>query len=92
MSSGKLDKKLVKEGNQQDYPKKGDTVAMNYTGWLYDAGAENNRGSQSVRSSQPLCQILIPEGSIAPKDAATSRPRLGLAESFKVGACWLTFV
>ena len=48
MSSGKLDKKVISEGNKTDFPKKGDEVAMNYTGWLFDANAANNRGSQYV--------------------------------------------
>jgi len=43
MSSGKLDKKTLREGNEKDYPQKGDEVAMNYTGWLYDAGAADNQ-------------------------------------------------
>ena len=51
--SDKLDKKVIKEGNKQDYPKKGDQIAMNYTGWLYDAGASDNRGKQQVSSQ--LC-------------------------------------
>lgn len=48
--SQKLDKKTLREGNKKDYPKKGDEVAMNYTGWLFDAGAEDNqnRGNKSV--------------------------------------------
>lgn len=48
-----LQKKLVKEGNKTDYPKAGDTVTMEYTGWLYDAGASSNqyRGQQSVSDS-----------------------------------------
>jgi FK506-binding protein 1 len=46
--SAKLEKHLVQEGNGKDYPKKGDQVAMNYTGWLFDAKADQNRGSQSV--------------------------------------------
>ena len=50
MSSDKLDKKVIKEGNKTDYPKRGDQVAMNYTGWLYDANATTNqyRGNQQV--------------------------------------------
>lgn len=38
-----LDKKLVKEGNQSDYPKPGDTVTMEYTGWLHDPSKADNQ-------------------------------------------------
>ncbi|OAP60030.1 hypothetical protein AYL99_05032 [Fonsecaea erecta] len=30
-------KKLLSQGNGVDYPKKGDEVMIEYTGWLYDA-------------------------------------------------------
>jgi FK506-binding protein 1 len=43
-----LQKKLVKEGNKSDYPKTGDTVTMEYTGWLFDPSAPDNRGNKSV--------------------------------------------
>ncbi len=50
MSSDKLDKKVIKEGNKRDYPQKGDKVTIDYTGWLYDAAASDNqnRGNQQV--------------------------------------------
>ena len=41
--SSQLQKKMVKEGNKSDYPKHGDEVAMEYTGWLHDAGAADNQ-------------------------------------------------
>lgn len=41
-------KDVVSEGNKKDYPQKGDEVAMNYTGWLYDDSKPNKRGSQCV--------------------------------------------
>jgi FK506-binding protein 1 len=46
----KLDKKVLSEGNKTDYPQQGDEVAMNYTGWLYDASATDNqnRGNKFV--------------------------------------------
>ena len=37
---------VEKQGNGQDYPKKGDTVTIEYTGWLYDQSANQNRGKQ----------------------------------------------
>jgi FKBP-type peptidyl-prolyl cis-trans isomerase len=48
MASSSLEKKTLSEGNKTDYPKKNDTVAMKYTGWLYDAAAEDKqfRGKQ----------------------------------------------
>jgi len=33
------EKKVLKAGNGVDKPKPGDTVTMEYTGWLYDANA-----------------------------------------------------
>jgi len=41
-----LQKELIKEGDNTNYPKKGDQVTMEYTGWLYDSSAEKNRGKQ----------------------------------------------
>jgi FK506-binding protein 1 len=45
-----LQKQLIKEGNKTDYPKTDDTVTIEYTGWLYDPSAANNRGTKSVSS------------------------------------------
>jgi FK506-binding protein 1 len=53
----KLDKKLVKEGNGKDYPKRGDQVAMNYTGWLFDANADQNRGAQSASLALAMTEL-----------------------------------
>ncbi|KAL8927485.1 MAG: hypothetical protein Q9208_002290 [Pyrenodesmia sp. 3 TL-2023] len=41
-------RKVLKEGNGTDKPKKGDTVTIEYTGNLYDEGQANNdyRGKQ----------------------------------------------
>lgn len=41
-------KEISKQGNGQDYPKKGDDVTIEYTGNLYDESEANNhyRGSQ----------------------------------------------
>ncbi|KAJ9627541.1 uncharacterized protein PV06_05887 [Exophiala oligosperma] len=41
-----FEKKLVKEGNKTDYPKQGDTVTIEYTGWLFDPSAGENKGNQ----------------------------------------------
>lgn len=41
-------RKLLKEGNGSDKPKKGDTVTIEYTGNLYDEGSTDqfHRGEQ----------------------------------------------
>ncbi|KAK5056094.1 hypothetical protein LTR84_012646 [Exophiala bonariae] len=43
-----VNKKLLKQGNGQDYPKPGDEVTIEYTGWLQDlsASSNNNKGKQ----------------------------------------------
>ncbi|KIW81171.1 hypothetical protein Z517_04195 [Fonsecaea pedrosoi CBS 271.37] len=35
--ASEFNKKLLSEGNRTDFPKKGDEVIIEYTGWLYDA-------------------------------------------------------
>lgn len=37
-----VEKKMLKSGNGVDRPKAGDTVTMEYTGWLYDVSAAGN--------------------------------------------------
>jgi FK506-binding protein 1 len=39
-----LRKEVVREGNGTDKPKAGDTVTMDYTGWLEDKNEPDNRG------------------------------------------------
>ncbi|KKY19223.1 putative fkbp peptidyl-prolyl cis-trans isomerase [Phaeomoniella chlamydospora] len=39
-------KETLAAGNGVDKPRQGDTVTMEYTGWLEDASAPNNRGKQ----------------------------------------------
>ncbi|KAJ9650373.1 hypothetical protein H2198_010323 [Neophaeococcomyces mojaviensis] len=41
-----LQKQILREGDNTNYPKKGDIVIMEYTGWLYDPNKPNNRGEQ----------------------------------------------
>ncbi|KPI43126.1 uncharacterized protein AB675_2172 [Cyphellophora attinorum] len=41
-----LKKEIIKEGNKTDKPQNGDTVTMEYTGWLFEEGEEKNRGKQ----------------------------------------------
>ena len=42
--SDTLQKEVIRPGNGSDKPKAGDTVTMDYTGWLYEADEPNNRG------------------------------------------------
>lgn len=46
--ASQFNKEVLSEGNKKDYPKNGDEVAMNYTGWLYDDSKPNKRGKQCV--------------------------------------------
>ncbi|OAL47767.1 peptidyl-prolyl cis-trans isomerase [Pyrenochaeta sp. DS3sAY3a] len=41
-----VEKIVLRSGNGSDYPKKHDEVSMEYTGWLYDDGAPNNKGTR----------------------------------------------
>jgi len=41
-----VEKKVISEGNGTDIPKKGDTVTMEYTGWLYDTSKPENKGNK----------------------------------------------
>ena len=45
-----VEKTLRSEGNGKDYPEKGDTVTMEYTGWLYDTSKPDNKGNKCVAS------------------------------------------
>lgn len=35
--ASQLDRKVLLQGNGTDYPKVGDEVSIEYTGWLYDS-------------------------------------------------------
>lgn len=52
-----VEKTLTKQGNGTDIPKKGDTVTMVYTGWLYDTSAAENKGKQYISNNQ-LTQLI----------------------------------
>ena len=51
--ASQLDKKLLSAGNNKDYPKVGDEVTIDYTGWLYEASKADQeyKGKQYVTSS-----------------------------------------
>ncbi|THX10784.1 hypothetical protein D6D13_05259 [Aureobasidium pullulans] len=40
-----VDKQLIQKGNESDYPKNGDNVTMEYTGWLAEADGKT-KGKQ----------------------------------------------
>jgi FK506-binding protein 1 len=39
-----VDKRTVQLGNGVDWPRKGDNVTMEYTGWIYDPTKPENKG------------------------------------------------
>jgi FK506-binding protein 1 len=39
-------KHVIKSGNGVDRPQNGDTVTMEYTGWLFDESKESKKGNQ----------------------------------------------
>jgi FK506-binding protein 1 len=41
-------KETLFAGNGTDFPKKDDTVTMEYTGWLFDPSKPEKKGSQYV--------------------------------------------
>jgi len=41
-----VEKTVIKEGNGSDKPRKGDTVTMEYTGWLYEPDKPENKGNK----------------------------------------------
>jgi len=46
-----VEKYTLAEGNGTDVPKKGDNCTLEYTGWLYDASAPNNKKGDPFDSS-----------------------------------------
>lgn len=51
-------KELIHQGDGQTKPSKGDTISMEYTGWVYDASKPNNKGSQYVYNAQCQNNVL----------------------------------
>ncbi|KAF2168958.1 hypothetical protein M409DRAFT_20971 [Zasmidium cellare ATCC 36951] len=45
-------KQLLTPGDGQTKAKKGDTISMEYTGWVYDASKPDNKGSQFDTSTK----------------------------------------
>ncbi|KAJ9637024.1 hypothetical protein H2204_004947 [Knufia peltigerae] len=85
MPPTQLQKKLVRPGNGQDFPKTGDEVTIEYTGWLYDGSKADNdyKGKQYVMTGpDQQCQshflIYAPPGSTAHEVVVISRLPSGL--------------
>ncbi|PGH10470.1 hypothetical protein AJ80_07513 [Polytolypa hystricis UAMH7299] len=58
-----VEKKTLVEGNGVDYPKKGENVALNYTGCLYDATkADNHFMGKQFDSSKGRGPLATPIG------------------------------
>ena len=71
-----LRKEVIWEGNGTDKPKAGDTVTMDYTGWLYDNNEPHNRGKVCVRQMfLDRCMLTGETALIHPKTAGSSKPR-----------------
>lgn len=43
-----VEKTVISQGNGSDTPRKGDTVTMEYTGWLYEPSKPENKGNKFV--------------------------------------------
>lgn len=72
-----VQKQTLSAGNGVDFPKKNDTVTMEYTGWLYDPSKPDNKGQQYVRLlSQEACQFNSLRGSPQVGRTLLTRDRL----------------
>jgi hypothetical protein len=43
-----VSRQVLREGNKKDFPKPGDTVSIEYTGYLYDPSREDKKGKKYV--------------------------------------------
>lgn len=79
-------KKTIKEGSGVS-PRPGQTVAIEYTGWLKDTDKPDSKGKKYDNSDRPSATLLIAPpivGSIHRSAAATSKSRLAWARSSEV--------
>ncbi|KAI1619057.1 peptidylprolyl isomerase [Exophiala viscosa] len=61
--ASKLEKRVITPGNGSDFPKRGDTVTMDYTGWLYDpAQAANDYKGRQFDSSVGRADFIVQIG------------------------------
>ncbi|KAE8151824.1 peptidyl-prolyl cis-trans isomerase [Aspergillus avenaceus] len=54
-------KETISPGNGVDFPRKGDQVALHYTGWLYDPSKPENKGNKfdsSLDRGEPLATAI----------------------------------
>jgi FK506-binding protein 1 len=56
-----VEKKIIKEGNRVDFPKKNDVVTMEYTGYLHNKEASDSKG-QKFDSSVGRGDFVTPIG------------------------------
>ncbi|EXJ90371.1 peptidylprolyl isomerase [Capronia coronata CBS 617.96] len=79
----RFEKRLISPGNGVDYPKVGDEVTIEYTGWLYDPTnpGNGNKGTQfdsSVGRGDFKTQIGV--GRVIPAGWDTGVPQMSLGE------------
>lgn len=74
--ASQLDRKLISPGNNTDYPRKGDKVTIEYTGWLYDSSRANNeyKGDKYVfeMPHSTVKQVSLHLTSLVPDSIALS--------------------
>ncbi|OCT51110.1 hypothetical protein CLCR_09333 [Cladophialophora carrionii] len=72
----RLDKKLLSAGNNVDYPKSGDEVTIEYTGWLYDASKANEdyKGDKYVTASRATAAASVSRSDLGDRfDSSVGR-------------------
>lgn len=72
-----VEKKVLQDGNNVDFPKKGDVIAMHYTGCLYDSAQEANHfmGKKYALSTPNLSHSILTRfciDSTAPRTPAVA--------------------
>jgi len=78
-------KQQVKAGNGTDKPKSGDNITMEYTGWLHDLSAVNQKGKQCVMiHCYIFCKAQKSPGLIHPSGVAISKHPLVSGVSSRV--------
>lgn len=95
MPPSQLQKKLIRPGNGQDFPRTGDQVTIEYTGWLYDASKASNdyKGRQYVTISpeqkcQSRCSDLGASRFDSSKGRGDFRTPIGVGRVIPGGFIW----
>lgn len=80
-----VEKQVLQAGNGVDFPKKGDTVAMHYTGCLYDSTKQDNHfmGTKYALLSSNLCSF--DSDLIFPRFDSSKNPGRGQPLSSPIG-------